>query len=47
MKEKTGDSLRGVVRCKSCFWYIGRKILKRDRGVCPICDADVPEARRS
>jgi hypothetical protein len=41
---KAGDHLRGVVRCESCLWYIGRKILRRDRGVCPICDAEIREA---
>ena len=41
---KTGDYLRGVVRCESCLWYIGKKMLRGTDSVCPICDADVKEA---
>ena len=41
---QTGDYLRGVVQCRSCYWYIGKKIVRRDRGVCPICNADIKNA---
>jgi len=37
--------LRGVVRCHSCSWYIGRRMLRSADGVCPICDATVEDDR--
>ena len=38
-----GESIRGVVLCQSCGWYVGRRLLRRDEGVCPVCDAEVDE----
>ena len=32
--------LRGVQKCESCGWYIGKRIIKRD-GECPNCEVEM------
>tara|TARA_Y100000588_G_C13721951_1_gene697683 strand:+ start:404 stop:523 length:120 start_codon:yes stop_codon:yes gene_type:complete len=32
--------LRGVQRCEECGWYIGKRIIKRDKK-CANCEAEM------
>ena len=41
---KPKAEIRGVIKCSSCGWYIGRKIV-RSRGKCANCGVTMKEKR--
>ena len=36
-------NIRGVTRCQECLWYIGNRILKKHRNVCPNCESEIED----
>lgn len=40
--KRPKTEIRGVIKCSSCGWYIGRKIV-RSRGECANCGAKMKD----